>query len=119
MHVSYLFLRTGSIFPPITAHIYCNIMGIPEVAWELKMFPKYRKSMFVLSFHFSFQIVSCSLSIVVSHYRSIFKRYHCFHIYPSEMDPDKREFILALYSVRGPLSLGLKKKKAVFTICSN
>ncbi|WWD22257.1 hypothetical protein CI109_106748 [Kwoniella shandongensis] len=25
---SYLFLRTGSVLPPLTAHIYCNIMGI-------------------------------------------------------------------------------------------
>jgi len=43
MHVSYLFLRTGSIFSPITAHIWCNTMGIPEIVWELKTFPKYRK----------------------------------------------------------------------------
>lgn len=46
MYVSYLFLRTGSILPPITAHIWCNIMGIPEIAWELKIFPRYRKANF-------------------------------------------------------------------------
>jgi len=43
MHVSYLFLRTGSILPPITAHIWCNIMGIPEIVRELKMFPRHRQ----------------------------------------------------------------------------
>jgi len=42
MHVSYLFLRTGSILPPITAHIWCNIMGIPEIVWELQRFPRHR-----------------------------------------------------------------------------
>ncbi|KAF8802202.1 hypothetical protein BYT27DRAFT_7197287 [Phlegmacium glaucopus] len=47
MHVSYLFLRTGSILPPITAHIWCNIMGIPEIVWELKIFPKHRKVIIV------------------------------------------------------------------------
>jgi len=41
-HASYLFLRTGSILPPITAHIFCNIMGIPEIAYELKSFPRYK-----------------------------------------------------------------------------
>ncbi|KDR77595.1 hypothetical protein GALMADRAFT_245743 [Galerina marginata CBS 339.88] len=41
-HVSYLFLRTGSIFPPITAHIVCNIMGIPEIGYELRKFQRYR-----------------------------------------------------------------------------
>lgn len=50
MHVSYLFLRTGSILPPITAHIWCNIMGIPEIVWELRVFPKHRKGMLFLSF---------------------------------------------------------------------
>jgi len=47
MHVSYLFLRTGSILPPITAHIWCNIMGLPEIVWELKTFPKYRRVIIV------------------------------------------------------------------------
>ncbi|KAF8959177.1 hypothetical protein BDZ97DRAFT_1667489 [Flammula alnicola] len=43
-HASYLFLRTGSILPPITAHIFCNVMGIPEIAWEMQRFPKRRKA---------------------------------------------------------------------------
>ncbi|KAF9465786.1 CAAX protease self-immunity-domain-containing protein [Collybia nuda] len=43
-HCSYLFLRTGSILPPISAHIFCNIMGLPEIGWELKRFPKRKNS---------------------------------------------------------------------------
>ncbi|KAJ7615516.1 hypothetical protein FB45DRAFT_935875 [Roridomyces roridus] len=41
-HTSYLFLRTSSILPPLTAHIFCNIMGIPQIQDELRRFPKKR-----------------------------------------------------------------------------
>ncbi|KAF5374117.1 hypothetical protein D9615_008876 [Tricholomella constricta] len=37
-HSSYLFVRTGSIYPPISAHIFCNIMGVPELMWELRTY---------------------------------------------------------------------------------
>jgi prenyl protein peptidase len=43
IHTSFLFLRTGSVWPTITAHIFCNIMGIPELGHELQKF-KERKS---------------------------------------------------------------------------
>ncbi|KIY52499.1 Abi-domain-containing protein [Fistulina hepatica ATCC 64428] len=33
-----LFLRAGSVLPPITAHIWCNSMGIPQLTWELSVF---------------------------------------------------------------------------------
>ena len=49
-HASYLFLRTGSILPPITAHIFCNIMGIPEIAYELKRFPRHKTGRYYLFF---------------------------------------------------------------------
>ena len=38
-YCSYLFLRTGSIFPPITAHIFCNIMGIPQPGSDINERP--------------------------------------------------------------------------------
>ncbi|KAK0202160.1 hypothetical protein DFS33DRAFT_1444023 [Desarmillaria ectypa] len=38
-HCSYLFLRTGSIWPSITAHVFCNIMGVPGLQQELRHFP--------------------------------------------------------------------------------
>lgn len=39
-HCSYLFLRTGSFFPPLTAHIFCNFMGVPELPDHLKQHPR-------------------------------------------------------------------------------
>ncbi|KAH9480072.1 CAAX prenyl protease 2 [Psilocybe cubensis] len=41
-YASFLFLRTGSILPPITAHIFCNVMGIPMIGYELRRHAKYR-----------------------------------------------------------------------------
>ncbi|KAF8223925.1 hypothetical protein L208DRAFT_1411187 [Tricholoma matsutake] len=49
-HCSYLFLRTGSIFPSLTAHIFCNIMGVPEIAQELRRFPKRRNGIWAAYF---------------------------------------------------------------------
>jgi hypothetical protein len=34
-YASYLFLRTGSILPPILSHIFCNIMGLPPIFQNL------------------------------------------------------------------------------------
>ncbi|KAK0185612.1 hypothetical protein F5146DRAFT_1105703 [Armillaria mellea] len=45
-HCAYLFLRTGSVFPAITAHIFCNIMGVPHLPLELVVFPERRKAIF-------------------------------------------------------------------------
>ncbi|KAJ6562179.1 hypothetical protein B0H19DRAFT_992158 [Mycena capillaripes] len=38
-HASFLFLRTSSLLPPITAHVFCNIMGIPQMQSEMQRFP--------------------------------------------------------------------------------
>ncbi|KAG1739445.1 CAAX protease self-immunity-domain-containing protein [Suillus paluster] len=35
----YLFLRSGSLLPPITAHMFCNIMGIPRPSYEISLMP--------------------------------------------------------------------------------
>ncbi|KAG6917169.1 hypothetical protein DXG01_003605 [Tephrocybe rancida] len=42
-HCSYMFLRTGSVYPAISAHIFCNIMGLPDIAWELRAYPTRKK----------------------------------------------------------------------------
>lgn len=31
-YASYVFLRTGSIWPPIVCHSFCNMMGVPDVS---------------------------------------------------------------------------------------
>ncbi|KAK2462514.1 hypothetical protein APHAL10511_005484 [Amanita phalloides] len=48
-YCAYLFLRTGSIFPPISAHAFCNVMGLPELRREMGMFPS-RKYMIVVMY---------------------------------------------------------------------
>jgi len=37
-HCAFLFLRTGSLLPPISAHVWCNMMGIPQIGWEIERF---------------------------------------------------------------------------------
>ncbi|KAI0717157.1 hypothetical protein C8Q76DRAFT_426110 [Earliella scabrosa] len=41
-HCAYLFLRTGSIIPPTLSHIFCNVMGFPQYALHVRMFPSRR-----------------------------------------------------------------------------
>ncbi|KAG8214812.1 CAAX protease self-immunity-domain-containing protein, partial [Butyriboletus roseoflavus] len=48
-YCSYLFLRTGSIFPPITAHIFCNIMGVPHPGHDINQRPD-RKLAIVIAY---------------------------------------------------------------------
>ncbi|KAK4053236.1 CAAX prenyl protease [Microbotryomycetes sp. JL221] len=39
-YASFLFLRTGSIVPPLLSHTFCNVMGLPPLAWALRAFPE-------------------------------------------------------------------------------
>ncbi|KAH7885150.1 CAAX protease self-immunity-domain-containing protein [Phlebopus sp. FC_14] len=45
-YCSYLFLRTGSIFPPIVAHMFCNIMGVPQPSYEIRQRPDRKLGVF-------------------------------------------------------------------------
>ncbi|KAI6114244.1 CAAX protease self-immunity-domain-containing protein [Pisolithus sp. B1] len=38
-YCSYLFLRTGSVFPPIAAHVFCNVMGVPQPGHDIGQRP--------------------------------------------------------------------------------
>lgn len=40
----YLFLRSGSLLPPIAAHMFCNIMGIPQPSYEISLMPNRKLS---------------------------------------------------------------------------
>jgi len=42
-YTSYLFLRTSSIYPPISAHMFCNTMRFPAIGHEMRMFPRQSK----------------------------------------------------------------------------
>ncbi|KIJ60308.1 hypothetical protein HYDPIDRAFT_117404 [Hydnomerulius pinastri MD-312] len=46
-YCSYLFLRTGSVYPPIVAHIFCNIMGVPQPGYEISQRPDRRLAIIV------------------------------------------------------------------------
>ncbi|KAL4070050.1 CAAX protease self-immunity-domain-containing protein [Scleroderma yunnanense] len=48
-YCSYLFLRTGSIFPPIVAHVFCNVMGVPQPGYEISQRPD-RKLAIILAY---------------------------------------------------------------------
>ena len=38
-HCAFLFLRTGSLYPPLFSHMFCNFMGLPQIVYELRAFP--------------------------------------------------------------------------------
>ncbi|KAI0004989.1 hypothetical protein BJV74DRAFT_806218 [Russula compacta] len=42
-HSTFLLLRTSSLFPSISAHIFCNIMGFPQLWAELRSYPHRRR----------------------------------------------------------------------------
>ncbi|KIO31420.1 hypothetical protein M407DRAFT_19565 [Tulasnella calospora MUT 4182] len=37
---TFIFLRTGSVYPAITSHTFCNIMGLPDPGYGARMFPR-------------------------------------------------------------------------------
>ncbi|KDQ59849.1 hypothetical protein JAAARDRAFT_56792 [Jaapia argillacea MUCL 33604] len=39
IHCSYLFLRSSSLYPSILAHVFCNLMGVPQLGAEVRKFP--------------------------------------------------------------------------------
>jgi len=42
-HSAFLFLRTSSLIPAITSHVFCNIMGFPTLQYELRWYPHRRR----------------------------------------------------------------------------
>lgn len=44
IYSTFLFLRTGSIYPPILSHILCNRLGFPPIFWALQRFPDRNRS---------------------------------------------------------------------------
>ncbi|EDR01790.1 uncharacterized protein LACBIDRAFT_310467 [Laccaria bicolor S238N-H82] len=56
-HTSYLFLRMSSILPPISAHVFCNVMGVPDLGWELGRFRDRRGGEFLCFLAFKVSVV--------------------------------------------------------------
>ncbi|KAA1466718.1 hypothetical protein DENSPDRAFT_791617 [Dentipellis sp. KUC8613] len=40
-HCAFIFLRTGSVFPPLVAHTFCNFMGMPQPQGEVNWYRRY------------------------------------------------------------------------------
>ncbi|KIJ14939.1 hypothetical protein PAXINDRAFT_169365 [Paxillus involutus ATCC 200175] len=49
-YCSYLFLRTGSVFAPITAHVFCNIMGVPQPGYDISQRPDRKLAIIIAYF---------------------------------------------------------------------
>ncbi|KAL0960486.1 hypothetical protein HGRIS_005527 [Hohenbuehelia grisea] len=49
-YTSYVFLRTGSIYPAISSHIFCNFMGVPQLGYELSVFPTKKIALWITYF---------------------------------------------------------------------
>jgi prenyl protein peptidase len=45
-HCAFVFLRGGSVWPTVTAHMWCNFMGIPQIADEVRRFANRKKCMY-------------------------------------------------------------------------
>jgi prenyl protein peptidase len=50
-YTSYLFLRTSSKVPPLTAHVFCNTMGFPQLQTEMRRFPTQKLGEFLVTSH--------------------------------------------------------------------
>ncbi|OBZ65563.1 putative CAAX prenyl protease 2 [Grifola frondosa] len=40
-HCAFLFLRSGSILPSLTSHVFCNIMGLPRFREDVLRYPQW------------------------------------------------------------------------------
>jgi len=47
-HCAFLFLRTGSLYPPLFSHMFCNFMGLPQIVYELQAFPHRKPSIILM-----------------------------------------------------------------------
>lgn len=60
-HCAFLFLRTGSLLPSISAHIWCNIMGVPQIGWEMQRF-RHKKNAIISAYALGIILFLCTLS---------------------------------------------------------
>ncbi|KAF9220520.1 Abi-domain-containing protein [Gyrodon lividus] len=49
-YCSYLFLRTGSLSTPITAHMFCNMMGVPQPGYDIGQRPDRKLAIIIAYF---------------------------------------------------------------------
>lgn len=84
-YCSYLFLRTGSVFAPITAHVFCNIMGVPQLGYDISQRPDRKLGSSGTIFSLTTPIIT--LRAIISHYHCILPRHLWFHVCTYKVDP--------------------------------
>ncbi len=62
IYSTYLFLRTGSIFPAISAHMFCNYMGFPNISDLISDFQGWIKNVIFFFYVLGFVAFFCSIS---------------------------------------------------------
>lgn len=56
---AFLWLRSGSVFPCITSHIFCNLMGLPTPGADARVMPKRRTSIWTMHLVGVVAFISC------------------------------------------------------------
>lgn len=95
-HSAFLFLRTSSLIPAITSHVFCNVMGFPALQYELRWYPHRRRRTPDLSLISRIGLIrtqSRNFVGVLCWYRSL-------HIRNESMDIATRQSILAPWGVQ-------------------
>jgi hypothetical protein len=93
-YCSYLFIRTGSIFPALVAHSFCNVMGLPQIANEVKRWPQRKYGIYLvtlLTVLLAFTDVFC----IYSNNFHIYSWHFALYLYPWSMDILTGEPVLA------------------------
>lgn len=86
-HCAFLFLRTGSLYPPLFSHMFCNFMGLPQISYELQVFPHKKPSGCLL---FS-EPGGWQLTNPVLRYRlHVYPRCNRIHLHDAELDVGRR-----------------------------
>ncbi|THH18607.1 hypothetical protein EW146_g2429 [Bondarzewia mesenterica] len=47
-HCAFLFLRTNSVLHPLSAHIFCNLMGVPQYSAEVRFYHGHKKQIRIM-----------------------------------------------------------------------
>ncbi|KAJ7150659.1 hypothetical protein C8R46DRAFT_914781 [Mycena filopes] len=66
-YASFLFLRTRSLFPPLAAHVFCNLMGLPDIGGELQRFPVHKLGAFDSLTSVICALLSCKADIILAY----------------------------------------------------
>ena len=92
-YCSFLFIRTGSLFPPLVAHSFCNVMGLPQITAEMKQWPR-RKYGTYLTIIFRLQFLM-GFFYSYSYNSHIYSRDWIIYLHSWPVDLFSRELVLA------------------------